>query len=150
AGPDVSGIVNTAIALHGTVTSSGSPTDTWTTSDPACVVADPSRPATTVSCSKPGTFTATLTADDGINAPVSDAAQITVEQNVPLVVNAGADASGAVSHAIALNGTVSDPGHSPTITWTINSASCAIANPHAAATTVTCSSIGAYTATLSA
>ncbi|HEX4490283.1 MAG TPA: Calx-beta domain-containing protein [Acidimicrobiia bacterium] len=150
AGPDVNGIVNTAIALHGTVTSNGSPTDAWTTSDPACVVADPSAAVTTVSCSNPGTFTASLTADDGINAPVSDSAQISVEQNVPLVVNAGADVSGAVSHAITLNGTVSDPGHTPTSTWTINTTSCTIANAHAASTTVTCSAVGAFTATLSA
>ena len=151
AGPDVSGNVNTPIALDGAVTdSNATPTDSWTTSDPACVVAQPSQPATTVSCSKPGTFTATLTASDGTNAPVNDTTQITVTQTVPLTVSAGGAVAGTISHPIALNGSVSDPGHSPTIAWTIDSPKCSFADASAAATTVTCTAVGSYTASLTA
>jgi hypothetical protein len=151
AGPDAAGTVNAPITLRGVVTDPyTSTTDTWTASNPACTFADPSSPATTVTCSQPGTFTATLTATDGVNAPVADTAQVTVAQTVPLTVNAGGPVSGTVSHPIVLAGSVSDPDHTPTVAWTIAGSGCAFANSADAATTVTCSAVGTYTATLTA
>jgi hypothetical protein len=151
AGPDVSGNSGAAIALSGSVSDpDDTPTDSWTINDPACTFANPSAPATTVTCSKGGTFTATLTADDGANPPVSDTAQVSVTQTVPIVVSAGGAVSGAVAHQIALHGSVSDPGHTPTSAWTVNSPNCTFANAAAPDTTISCSTTGTFTATLSA
>ncbi len=151
AGPDVSGSTNTPIALSGTVTDpSTTPTDGWTSSDPACTFASPTSPATAVTCSQPGTFTVTLTADDGVNAPVSDSAQVVVTQTVPLTVSAGGVVTGVVSHALALHGSVSDPGHTPTVAWTANSPACTFSDAGSASTAITCTATGNYVATITA
>jgi hypothetical protein len=151
AGPDVSGNAGSPIALNGSVTDPDStPTDTWTVNDPACSFADASAPSTTVTCTKAGTFTATLTANDGVNEPVSDSAQVVVAQATPLLASAGGPVSGAVSHQIALNGTVSDSVGTPTIAWTVNSPACTFANAASASTTISCNAIGSYVATLTA
>jgi hypothetical protein len=147
----VSGGTGAPIAVHGSVTDPDStPTDTWTINDPACSFANPAAPSTTLTCTKPGTFAAMLTADDGVNAPVSDTAQVVVTQTVALVVSAGGPVSGAVAHAIALHGSVSDPGRTPAISWTVNSPACAFANAAAAATTISCNTTGTFVATLTA
>jgi len=151
AGPDVSGNVSAPIALSGSVTDpDNTPTDTWTINSAGCTFANPASPSTTVTCTSAGTFTATLTADDGVNPPVSDTTQVFVTQSASLVVNAGGPVSGAVSHQIALHGSVSDPGHTPTISWTVNSAACAFGNPAAASTTISCSTTGTFVATIHA
>jgi Calx-beta domain/Fibronectin type III domain len=151
AGPDVAGNVSAAIALSGTVSDPDStPTDTWTINDPACTFAAPTSPSTSVTCTKSGTFTATLTAADGVNPPVSDTAQVVVTQATTLIVNAGGPVSGIVSHAIALSGSVSDPSNSATSSWTVNSAACTFANAAIPATTITCSTTGTFIATLTA
>jgi hypothetical protein len=151
AGPDVSGHTGSPIPLHGVVTdSSSTPTDSWTIDSSSCSFTNSAAPSTAVTCSQPGTFTATLSADDGVNAPVTDTATVTVTQVVPLVVNAGGDVTGVVQHAIALHGTVSDPGNTPTSQWTADSPSCSFGNANAASTTVTCTSTGTFHATLTA
>lgn len=151
AGPDVSGNVNTSIALSGVVTDSYSTTtDTWTASDPSCTFANPSSPTSDVTCTSPGVFTATLTANDGLNAPVSATTQVTVVQNTALAVSAGGPVSGTVSHPISLAGSASDLDGTPTVAWSINSSACHIADPATLTTTVTCSVTGTYTATLTA
>jgi len=151
AGPDVSGNVSVPISMNGSVSDPDStPTDSWTINDPACTFADPSSPSTTVTCTKAGNFTATLTADDGVNPPVSDTAQVFVTQSTSLVVDAGGPVSGAISHQIALHGVVSDPNGTPTIAWTANSPSCSFGNAAVASTTISCSAIGSYVATLTA
>ncbi len=150
AGPDASGETGAPIALHGAVDSSAAPSDTWTIDGPSCTFADASVPDTTVTCAQPGTFTATLTADDGVNAPVSDTVQVTVAQIVPLSVSAGGPVTGTVGHNIPLHGAVSDPGNTPTITWTIDSATCTVSDAASPSTSVLCAQTGTYTATLTA
>jgi hypothetical protein len=151
AGPDTSGNTGAPIALNGSVTDPDStPADTWTINDPSCTFANPAAASTTVTCAKPGTFTATLTADDGSNPPVSDTAQVVVNQTVALVVSAGGPVSGSVSHQIALHGSASDPGRTPATSWTVNSPACAFADATAASTTISCNTIGTFVATLTA
>ena len=151
AGPDVSGNVGNAIALHGVVTdSSSAPTDAWTIDNSSCSFANASSPTTTVTCAQPGTFMATLTANDGVNPPVADTAQVAVAQVQPLVVFAGGPVSGTTSHPIPLQGSVNDPGHTPTVSWTVDSPSCGFSNAASASTIVTCSAVGTFTATLQA
>lgn len=151
AGPDVSGNVGDAIALHGVVTDNNrTPADTWTINNSSCGFANTSSPTTTVTCAQPGTFMATLTANDGVNPPVTDTAQVVVAQVQPLVVFAGGPVSGTISHPIPLHGSVNDPGQTPTVSWTIDSPSCTFSNAASPSTTVTCSAVGTFTATLHA
>ncbi|HET9443624.1 MAG TPA: choice-of-anchor D domain-containing protein, partial [Acidimicrobiales bacterium] len=78
--------------------------------------------------------------------------------NTPPSVDAGPDASGAEGSPIALAGTASDADSDPlTIGWTVTpgagvdpGASCSFGSPASAATTVTCTDDGTFTATLSA
>ncbi len=151
AGPDVSGDMQAPIAVTGSVTDPDStPALAWTINSGSCTFADPAAASTTVTCTTPGTFTATLTADDGVNPPVADTTQVTVNQTTPLAVSAGGPVTGAVSHEIALQGTVVDPSATPTVQWSIDSADCSFADATVPSTTVTCSAIGNYTATLTA
>ena len=48
----------------------------WSASDPACSFADPTVLIATVTCGVQGTYTATLTVDDGFNPPVIDTATV--------------------------------------------------------------------------
>ncbi len=47
-----------------------------------CSFGNAESPRTTFTCTDDGTFAVTLTADDGVNAPVSDSAEVTV-RNLP-------------------------------------------------------------------
>lgn len=151
AGPDVSGEVMTDIALDGTVSDdAGSLTTSWSTDAADCSFADPSQVDTTVNCGTEGTFTVTLTADDGVNEPVSDSATVTVSSpDSPPSVDAGPDVSGEVDQAIALDGTVSDDG-SVTTSWTADSSDCSFADANAVDTSVTCTAAGDHVMTLTA
>jgi hypothetical protein len=83
AGADVEGDVGEAIAVDGTVTDAeDTPTTEWTIDSPDCSFADASAVDTTVTCTVAGVYTATLTADDGTNPPVSDTATVTVNEVV--------------------------------------------------------------------
>jgi len=151
AGPDVIGKIGTAISLSGTVTYTGTPpTIQWTIDGPSCSFANASAPATTVTCSTAGVYAATLTATGTNHVTASDNALVTVVSNVPPVVSAGPDTSGAINTAIALHGTVSDPDSSPSVSWTTASPNCTFANSTAADTTITCTAAGAVAATLTA
>ena len=108
-------------------------------------------PDTTITCTAPGIIAATLTANDGVNAPVSDTALVTVIQpNTPPLVSAGPDVSGVMRHALLLNGTVTDPDSTPTVHWATGSPSCSFGNPNIAVTTITCTTTGIFAATLTA
>jgi hypothetical protein len=150
AGPDVTGQVSDDIELSGTVTDPDStPTTSWTVNSPDCTFDDATNPDAFINCTTPGTFTATLTADDGVNAPVSDTAQVTINPIPPgLTVLAGPDASGNVGTPITVKGKVTDPGHTPTSLWTIDGPGCTFANAALPTTTVTCTGAGVFAATL--
>ena len=122
AGPNVAGQVSDDIELNGTVTDpDDDPNTLWTVDSPDCSFDDETSIDTVINCTTPGTFAATLTADDGINAPVSDSTQVVVSPIPPgLTVLAGPDASGNVSTPIPLDGKITDPGHTPTSLWTID------------------------------
>jgi hypothetical protein len=118
-----------------------------------CTLGTPTAEDTTVSCSAPGTYTATLTANDGNNPTVSDSTTVTISEtptNEPPSVDAGPGATGVVGAVLNLNGAASDPDGDPlTLGWTITGP-CTLGTPTAEDTTVSCSTPGTYTATLTA
>jgi len=153
AGADKSGHVNDDIDLNGTVTDADSdPSILWTVdNNTACTFDDETSADTTISCDTPGVYAITLTADDGINAPVSDMATVTITPAPPgLNANAGPDKSGNVNTAISLTGSVTDPGFTPTVHWTSDSPTCSFGSANAVTTTITCSSSGVFAAILTA
>jgi hypothetical protein len=120
AGPDVSGGEGSPIILNGTVTQNDEAgfdplTTTWTVNAGApCAFADASAVDTTITCTDDGTYTATLTADDGDNPAVSDSATVTVA-NVPPSVTAGSPATLNEGDTFTGSGSFTDPGDD---TWT--------------------------------
>lgn len=161
AGSDVSGNEGAAIALDATVTDpdGDTVTQTWTyvavTADAgaSCTFADASAVDTTITCTDDGTYTATLTANDGNNPPVSDSAMVTVS-NVAPTVTITAPSDGAlyqVNTPVNVSATFTDPGsndtHSCSIDWedgssagTVGSGTCTGSHSYAAA--------GVYTITV--
>jgi hypothetical protein len=94
AGPDVAGQEGSPVALDATVSDpEGDPLVTsWTsTSGPgtdggvACAFADAGAVDTTIICTDDGSFSASLAAQDGLNAPVSSSAVVTLANVVPAV-----------------------------------------------------------------
>jgi hypothetical protein len=160
AGPDKSAANRAEVTLDGTVTDNDPTTTTWTAtplsgvpSGATCTFANAKAVDTVVTCSAAGVWTLTLTADDGVNPPVSDSMKLTVTNPSP-VVDAGANVSGAEGTAISLNATVTDTEPVSTA-WTATAgagvdagATCAFANPGAVDTTVTCTDDGTWTLTL--
>ncbi len=131
AGPDVTGDEGAAMALSGSASDpEGDPlTIAWTFTPAAgvdagasCSFANPTSPATTITCTDDGTYTATLTASDGINPPVSDSASVTLANVAPQVsITAPADGSiVAVNTPVALAASLSDQGANDTHTCSIN------------------------------
>ncbi len=84
AGPDVSTAPNTAVALNGSASDPENDPLTlkWTVSGSGCVITPDTAAVASVTCTTPGTYTATLTASDGKNPPVSDSATVTVTSPV--------------------------------------------------------------------
>jgi hypothetical protein len=80
AGPPVSTTPNVAGQLIGSASDPDNDplTLSWTTSDPACTVTPANAAVATVTCTKAGTFTATLTASDGTHS-VSDTTTVAVQ-----------------------------------------------------------------------
>lgn len=92
AGPDVSGNAGSAINLYGRAPASASVLWSYTVAagtDPggSCVFADPGAARTTISCDRPGTYVATLTAD-GV---ASDSALVRISNIAPEVSITGPD-----------------------------------------------------------
>ena len=80
AGPDVSTTPSTPVTLSGSASDpDGDPlTLKWTVSGSSCTVTPDNTAVASIKCTNPGTYTATLTASDGVNPPVSDSATVTV------------------------------------------------------------------------
>lgn len=128
AGPDVSGNEGSAISLDGTVTQADEPgldpfTTAWSVSAGApCSFANATAIDTTITCTDNGTFTVTLTADDGDNPPVSDSAVVTVA-NVPPTLSITLPVTGdlfQIGTPVNLVAPFTDPGSSDIHTCAIN------------------------------
>ena len=86
AGPDVSTASGTPVALNGSASDPDGDALTlaWTVSGSSCTVTPTNTAVASITCTDPGTYTATLTASDGINPPVSDSATVTVTSVPPV------------------------------------------------------------------
>ena len=150
AGPDVSVDVGNDLQLTGDVTTGSIvPTIRWTI-DGGCTLTGAENLTPIVNCLTAGIHTATLTAYDRFNPPVSDTAQVTVTIPPGLHVSAGPDVVGSWNAPITLNGLVTDSDATPTLLWTTDGPDCTFADATAAVTTITCTSVGDYNATLTA
>ena len=129
AGADDTGTEGGSVALSGSVTDpDDSPTLLWTATPgvgvdagAACTFGTPAAAVTTVTCTDDGTFTLTLTADDGTNPPVADSLVLTLANADP-AVGAGADQAAAVGATVSLDpASFSDAGandtHSAQLDW---------------------------------
>ena len=138
--------------LHGTVSDSdSSPTILWVTGSPNCTFGNPNTADTTITCTVGGNVAATLTANDGVNATVSDTALVSVTApNVPPVVSAGPDLTESVGHNATLMGSVTDPDSIPALQWATGNPACSFGSPNTAVTSFTCTIPGIFAATLTA
>jgi hypothetical protein len=131
AGGPYSGNEGNPIALGGTANDPDGPslTTTWTyapvsgvDSGATCAFANAGAPSTTVTCTDDGSYTLTLTANDGINPAVTSTATLTVA-NVAPILNITAPTSGAlyvVNTAVNLTAPFTDAGTNDTHTCAIN------------------------------
>jgi hypothetical protein len=130
AGPDVDGDEGAKVKLRGNaVDELGQPPTRWTYEplngvDPGAKFgfADKSDPVTTVRCTDDGRYRLTLTADDGVNAPVSDSAVLAVRNVAPtLTLKAPEDwAVHRVEDRIMVKAPFTDPGSNDTHTCAIS------------------------------
>ncbi len=120
----------TPIALLGSADDRTSPPNvTWSYTplggvDPgaSCSFADPHSAQTTITCTDDGEFTATLTADDGVNPAVSDSTLVTV-RNAPPVLTLTAPQPWQVFRAgtpVALSASFTDASANDTHTCSVN------------------------------
>jgi hypothetical protein len=140
AGPNQSGSEGSAISLNANVTDPDDPTvaTVWTfaagagvDSGATCVFADPTIPTTTITCTDDGTYTATLTANDGFAPPVSDSMTVTVI-NVAPSVSIASPADGGVFQIgtpVSLSSSFTDPGANDTQACSINWDDGAVTSP---------------------
>ncbi|MGW6500253.1 endonuclease/exonuclease/phosphatase family protein [Nonomuraea angiospora] len=92
AGPDLSGSEGQRLRLQGSASDAeGGLTVTWTyeagegvDAGTTCSFGNANTASTTITCTDDGTFLVTLTANDGVNAPVSDTARIRLRNEPPL------------------------------------------------------------------
>jgi hypothetical protein len=144
------GAEGSAIAIAGTVTDPDGPslTTTWTITPGApCAIAAAGAQSTTVTCTDNGVFTLTLTANDGINTPVTATAQLTVTNVAPTVHITG-PANGTLftrGSTVPVTASFTDPGTSDTHTCAVDFGD---GTPAVAGTVAggTCSASHAFTA----
>lgn len=159
AGGDATVIQPDSLALAATATDDGVPggplTYAWTQqSGPGTATfTAPNQLATNVTFSALGTYVLQFTADDGRDS-ASDTVTITVVQNAPPVVNAGADDI-VTGTAYTMSGTVTDdgiPGGPVTSTWSVDSGpgTATFASPNSPTTNVSFSTSGIYVLRLTA
>lgn len=121
AGDDQSGIEGSAVALDGSASDpDGDPlTLGWTATPDAgvdagasCSFSAPAAEDTDVTCTDDGTYTVTLTADDGTAPPVSDSMTLTVA-NAPPTLDVTAPVEGSlypIGATVTVTGDLDDPG----------------------------------------
>jgi PKD domain/Regulator of chromosome condensation (RCC1) repeat len=128
AGSDVSGAEGAGLALDGAVTDpdagdtlAAAWTYTAVTGTGTCSFADASATYTTITCTDDGTYTATLTANDGVNPAVSESAGVTVANAAPVaaITTPSVDSLHAVG-TVNLSASFSDVGTGDTQTCSID------------------------------
>lgn len=131
AGRDRTGDEGSEVTLKGTAADDhGTPDTAWTytkgndvDAGATCTFTDASSPHTGFTCTDNGTYTVTLTADDGVNQPVKDQATVTVRNVAPvLTLDSPADWEvHRVDNEVRIQASFSDPGandtHTCTVTW---------------------------------
>ncbi|KMS66184.1 hypothetical protein ACM01_46260 [Streptomyces viridochromogenes] len=131
AGRDVSGNEGSEVRLDGAASDdSGRPATEWsyTVGDDVdagttCAFTDKTSVDTAFTCTDDGTFTVTLTADDGVNRPVSDSARVTVRNVAPALTLKGPEnwSVHRVGGEVGVRATFTDPGsndtHTCKVTW---------------------------------
>lgn len=132
AGPPVTGNETDSITLSGSASDpDGDPLRIqWSASQPtgttdpgaSCTFADPTAPQTTITCSDEGTYRLTLTADDGVNLPVSSSTTVTVNNLGPSIAITQPPPwqQFQAPAAVSLTAPITDPGANDTHTCTIN------------------------------
>jgi endonuclease/exonuclease/phosphatase family metal-dependent hydrolase len=126
AGPDAHGSEGSAVHLHGSVGDDhGRAAARWTYDpgpdvDPGttCRFGAPAAPASSFTCTDDGTFTVTLTADDGVNRPVSDTATVHLRNVAPTLKVSGAEPWSVhrAGSSTPVRATFTDPGSNDTHT----------------------------------
>jgi hypothetical protein len=123
--PATAGIEGSAIALAASVVDpDGAPAVQWSYAplavDPgaSCAFADPGTATTSITCTDDGTYVITLTASDGVNAPVSASATLTVTNVAPTLSAPAAvvDERGTTM----TTWTIVDPGRNDSFTVTVD------------------------------
>lgn len=160
AGGPYAGDEGSAVALSGSA-SDTNPGDTLTSTwswapvsgvdaGATCAIADASDPTTTVTCTDDGTYEVTLTTSDGVNAPVTDTAQLTIGNVAPEIGSVTAPvAPVAITTPVAVSATYSDPGsndtHTSVIDWGDGTTSTPAASGGSLSGSHTYGSAGIYT-----
>ncbi|MBK5256725.1 MAG: hypothetical protein JJE39_11890, partial [Vicinamibacteria bacterium] len=163
AGPDATIAFGASVALVGTATDDGLPSNTltaqWTVvSGPGAVtIANSVALVTSATFSSSGAYVLRLTATDGVLSSSDDMAVVVGLQNTPPVVSAGPDVSVTLPATTAtLSGSVTDdglPSGTLGISWTVVSGGpggVTFSSPSAATTDATFSTEGTYVLRLSA
>lgn len=128
AGPDKSGTEGSPVGLSGTATDTEPITVAWSAvagpgvdAGATCTFANPAVAGTTVTCTDDGTWTLTLTANDGTNPPVADSMTLTIANAAPTVkITSPADLEVLTSTTVTLRANVADPGANDVLTCTVD------------------------------
>ncbi|AXX29042.1 PKD domain-containing protein [Actinosynnema pretiosum subsp. pretiosum] len=140
----------TAVSVGGTLVNPpvGLVTTRWTATPlsgvgagASCSFADPNALNTTVTCNDNGVWTLTLTANDGVNGPVTGTTTVTVANANP-VVSVSTSGAAQAGSAVTVTGTITDPGANDTFTCRIDFGDGTVVN--ATVTGSTCSAAHAY------
>lgn len=115
---EAGGVEGSAITITGTASA---PT-TWTTEAAGCTIADPTSSTTTVTCVDEGAVAVVLTADDGVNPPVSDSTLVTVTNAAPvLTVTAPLPGTSVqLGESLAVSASATDAGSADVLTCTVD------------------------------
>lgn len=82
----------------------------------SCTIEDPSSLSTTIVCNDDGRFAVTLTADDGVNEPVSDTTELTLANVAPQIDTSEVPARVLPGQPFTISFSASDPGSNDTLT----------------------------------
>ncbi len=149
---DATGPVGTTVSLTSTASDPDSDPLTYAWSLPAgtpCTIANATIEDTTVTCTQAGSYTATMTVSDGINASVSDTGTVTITpptNQAPVVTIASVPAPVIAGQPLTLTNTVTDPdaGDSHTYAWSVIRNGQTLSTGTNATLTLTPASSGSY------